>query len=100
MGFVEQGGVVGERVKRGQKLEHSAHEDGGADRVVFAAQPSAIAKEQGEDAQVQRKGGVVGAFRGLLDPAIVGVVERAGGREAQLKLGGQVYISAGINWPF
>jgi len=23
-----------------------------------------------------------------------------GGREAQLKLGGQVYISAGINWPF
>ena len=23
-----------------------------------------------------------------------------GGREASLKLGGQVYISAGINWPF
>jgi hypothetical protein len=23
-----------------------------------------------------------------------------GGRSAQLNLGGQVYISAGINWPF
>ena len=23
-----------------------------------------------------------------------------GGRQAQLNLGGQVYISAGINWPF
>jgi hypothetical protein len=24
----------------------------------------------------------------------------SGGREGQLNLGGQVYISAGINWPF
>lgn len=24
----------------------------------------------------------------------------SGGREAQLKLGGQIYVSAGINWPF
>jgi hypothetical protein len=23
-----------------------------------------------------------------------------GGRQAQLKLGGQVYVSMGVNWPF